>query len=72
MKHFRIGRIMAPLGITGAQELVAEADGQIAVDDDADVGTPTDEIGQIAQKQFGRFDRALRRGRSGMGPGREE
>lgn len=72
MEHFRIGRFMGPLGITGAQELVAKADGQIAVDDDADVGTLADEIGQIALEQFGRFNRALRRGRSGMGPGREE
>lgn len=72
MKHFRIGRLIAPFGIPGAQEFLAQADGQVAVDDDADVGTSADEIGQIALEQFGRLHVALRRSRRGMRPGREE
>src|SRR5215472_7076033 len=72
MQHFGFGRSLVALGVAGAQELVAETDGQIAVDDYADVGAAADEVNEIAPEQFGRLQVPLRRRRCGMGSGRKE
>ena len=60
MQHFGFGRSLVALGVAGAQELVAETDGQIAVDDYADVGAAADEVHEIAPEQFGRLQVPLR------------
>lgn len=68
MEPFGFDWPLIALPLAGTREFVAEPDRQIAIDDDADVWPPTNEVGQVPLQQFTRFNSTLRRRRRGVRP----